>query len=126
MDDCADDDRRKSTDKLVIDQLALRGDDCTRQRRVDHWAYFATEDGVLAFREWAEEEAFRVQSVHCTGSRPLPWCIQLHHSCRPRSREISAVTIALSRKARELGGEYDGWETTVECGEEEEPVTSVH
>ena len=40
-------------------------------------------------------------------------CVRLYHVGTTRQNELSDHTIQLNRKATELGGRYDGWETQV-------------
>ena len=40
--------------------------------------------------------------------------VQIYRSDKPDLYSINPVTIGLLQKAKELDGNYDGWETTVE------------
>ena len=42
--------------------------------------------------------------------------IQIFHDTQPELSLITATTQLLTAKAEELGGAYDGWETSVESG----------
>ena len=49
--------------------------------------------------------------VYWRASRFGDFGVQIYRSDVPAFAAISSVTIPLYRLARELGGEYDGWET---------------
>ena len=40
--------------------------------------------------------------------------VQIYRSDKPDLHSINPVTIGLLQKAKELNGNYDGWETSVE------------
>ena len=42
-----------------------------------------------------------------------PYCVRLYHVGPVQSGYVSSHTLAPQRKAAELGGNYDGWETQV-------------
>lgn len=103
-------------DLKVIDALAERGDDLTLARRIDHWATFDAREKAVAFQAWAEAEGFEVEGILEPDATNDAWAVRLHHVGNPRVDEVSPITIRLADAAREQGGEYDGWETSVEGG----------
>ena len=106
------DDRRTIKDIHVLEALAERGDDPDAVRQVDHWAYFKSAAQQAAFRRWLEAEGY---DLHAADDEvPGEYPVRFFHRSTVRLAEISGHTVALARKARELGGTYDGWETSVE------------
>lgn len=115
-----DQDWQVMKDLKVIEQLEKHGDNLDKRRRIDHWVFFESRDKLEKFKSWAMEEGFKVEGV----SEPEKeedddrYSIQLYHNGTPQLAEISHVTVTLLETARELGGDYDGWETSVEPDED--------
>ncbi len=103
-------------DLKVIDTLAESGDDLGLARRIDHWATFSNKAKALAFQAWAQREGFSVEGILDPDDEDEAYAVRLHHVGTPRVEDISQVTIRLADAAKEQGGEYDGWETSVEAG----------
>ena len=115
----SEDERQVAADMRIIDELRVRGDDLTVERRVDHWAYFSSAEDMDAFVGWLGEANFDIdnaQAVNPADSVDASHShrVQFFHSLVPTLSNVSDVTIALSAKARELRGDYDGWESTVQ------------
>ena len=102
-------------DLQVIDQLLESGDDPSLARRIDHWATFPRREEAASFRAWAEGEGYHVEGILDPDETDACYAVRLYHVGAPRIEDVSQVTIRLSDAARERGGEYDGWETTVEA-----------
>ena len=120
----SDQERQAAEDLRVIEALESRGDELTTPRRVDHWAYFAAEEGMHSFTGWLETEGFSVQSAKAVNPDDVadlehPWRVVFFHEMVPTLNNVSRVTARLSEMASELDGNYDGWETGVVA-----PVTS--
>lgn len=110
------DDWRVIHDMSVCEQLAKSGDDPSIERRIDHWVYFPDATSAQPFVDWAVKEGFSHDADLSGPDDNGRYCVRLHHVGPARQRAISNRTIALRRQADELGGEYDGWETSVERG----------
>ncbi len=100
-------------DMKVVHQLEENGDPLTQPRRVDHWAYFEDAATRDAFSEWVQANGYEVEKTSPPSEEIPQYGVQFFHSCVPQAMKINEHTVALQAKARELGGEYDGWETSV-------------
>lgn len=107
-----EDEYRLIRDEWVLRQLAENGDIAAKTRKVDHWAYFRSRVEAEAFARWAVRTGFDKVSVAKVESR-LPFQVKSSHQGTMEPGAVSEWTLLQDRKARELGGEYDGWETEV-------------
>lgn len=106
-----DDDWQVVQDLRVIEALQKEGDDGTASRCIDHWAFFSSQPVAAAFALWTSERGYGAATTEITddGKFRVRFC----HEGTVRLPDITAHTIALRRRASELGGDYDGWETPV-------------
>ena len=100
----------------VIAHLQESGDKLTKPRRIDHWLYFPTDDSRARFLARLDAKRFKVedQSKLDDPKGPNAFRLQLSHVGTPDAASIDPITVQLSDQAREAGGEYDGWETSIE------------
>jgi hypothetical protein len=110
------DDWQVIKDMRVIDAAKERGDPGTAMRQIDHWTYFDNEASARTFVEWAEKNGFANDAEYSGVREDSKYCVRLHHRGTLELRDLTHHTIQLRRKAEELGGDYDGWETPVEKG----------
>jgi hypothetical protein len=103
------DDWQVVKDLQLLKVLQREGDDGSTPRRVAHWAYFPTRIAAAQFTQWAQAQGYDVQPVQTTDDGRF--CVPLAHVGPVELREINSHTIPLRRKASELNGSYDGWET---------------
>ena len=101
-------------DMKVLDVLKDHGDDPSVTRRIDHWLYFRESSGRDAFTTWALDNGFVIQHLSDPEDANGDYGIQIYHNARPELQVITVTTSLLWDKAQELGGNYDGWETSVE------------
>jgi Regulator of ribonuclease activity B/Family of unknown function (DUF695) len=106
-----EDDWQVITDLRVIEALEKNGDDGTTSRQIDHWAYFPSQDAAKQFGGWAQESGYTLR--HGDNSGDGKYCVRFSHTGTAKLADISSHSITLRRKASELGGNYDGWETQV-------------
>lgn len=100
-------------DLKVIDSLKEHGDDGTETRKIDHWIYFPNKQSSTDFIAWAENHGFTEDSEHSNKTDDGEYCVRLYHTGTVNLSDITNHTIKLQAKAKELGGNYDGWETPV-------------
>jgi len=96
--------------RRVIDNLQGHGDDLSRPRETDHWAYFRNPGDAAAFRTAAREKGYRLRQESVVQGRIK---VQLYRQEHVDQEAIDASTLALSRLAKAHHGSYDGWETFV-------------
>ena len=106
-----DDDWQTILDLRVIEALRKESDDGSVPRIVDHWAYFPSDAACEMFCDWLRERGYRLAPNRPVKDRTFG--VAFSHKGTVQLEEIGRHTIPLRRRAAELGGEYDGWETEV-------------
>jgi len=109
------DDWRVIKDLGVLEALGERGDNKDTSREVLHWAYFPSSESAEGFKSWVLAQSYKLIHVGpADGGDGEDYLVQYSHSGTMSLGDITHHTIGSGRKARELGGRYDGWETSVE------------
>jgi regulator of RNase E activity RraB len=92
------------------------GDPLTAPRPVRHWVYFTSPENRAEFVSRAMSKGFQITDEHESDDPEAerPYGVTLERIDRVDRDSINEVTLDLFDLAQELGGEYDGWETTVE------------
>ncbi len=106
------DDWQVIRDLEVLDALRNRGDDQSKTREVSHWAYFPDEATAQKFALWAQSVSYKIAKVERTEDKKEV-VVRFTHIGTMELTDITHHTIAINREAEELGGKYDGWETSV-------------
>jgi regulator of RNase E activity RraB len=101
---------RWMTDRRVVEVLEDRGDIHSTPRRVDHWAYFPTAEARQSFVEAALQADFDLESI----DDDERCCARVFRTDTVELEHIHAVVMILFELANQHGGDYDGWETSVE------------
>ncbi|WP_018693387.1 DUF695 domain-containing protein [Algicola sagamiensis] len=117
----SDDDWQMIRDLLTLDQLNKHGDNKGIARQVFHWVYFTEQEQVDDFSDWLVQECYQFQSVT---EQDEQFCVRFYHIGTMRLSDISSHTLKIARSVGELGGEYDGWESSVEKLEVKEEVNT--
>jgi hypothetical protein len=97
----------------VILALQKAGDKLQKPRQVDHWIYFKSEADREQFIAFVLKENYKVEKKEQRRDGTLPFTLQISRVDRVDADSISLITIVLRKKAKELFGDYDGWETSV-------------
>jgi regulator of RNase E activity RraB len=100
----------QAADNKVISNLISYGDDGTRARTIDHFAYFSTAKGLNGFEAAILKDGFEVGDEASAVDSDGRWSIRFNRIDVPG--EITPVTIKLAHLAVHFDGDYDGWE----CG----------
>ena len=101
-------------DGMVLEALRKDGDDLSRPRQVDHWLFFDNAEACGAVADLLVADGFTVVDRRGPDEDNDQWTL---HVCRRDSvqpEDITPLTVSLLHLANEHGGEYDGWETSVE------------
>jgi hypothetical protein len=98
-------------DMRTLDALAKQGDNGAMSRRVEHWAYFPTSAAAEQFSLWVQGQGYGLGDVGATDDGQQR--VRFFHDGSCELPDITSRTVVLRRKASELGGDYDGWETPV-------------
>lgn len=97
----------------VVEQLEAAGDKPKKSRLVDHWLYFKSTADRDAFVKYAKQENFKVERTDFLNNSELPYQLHISRVDPVDIQTISALTLALRKKAWEFNGKYDGWESVV-------------
>lgn len=112
------DDWQMIQDSKTVEVLRDAGDVADIVRRIDHWSFFKAKSDAKKFIAWMEGEDFVLQDLKRTKPLIGKWVVQYYRSDSPELYTINHITFQLRHKSSELNGEYDGWETSVEKGED--------
>lgn len=99
-------------DRKVVEALQREGDLLDQPRRVDHWMSFTDEPSRAAVSE--EAAALGFEAIIPERDEDSEWPLQLHRVDPVTLEDIHEVVIELTELAEAHGGEYTGWETSVE------------
>jgi hypothetical protein len=105
------DDWQVITDISVVELLRSKGDMEGVRRRIDHWAHFPNAKSAAKFVAWALAGPLKHDAKLSGVEEDGEHRVRLYHVGTTRQKELSHHSIQLNRKATELGGSYDGWET---------------
>jgi hypothetical protein len=111
------DDWQVISDSRVIKFLIDNGDNPDIRRDIRHWAYFDTQEQVNGFKQWLEQQGFKdiaVEDVGMEDNLEEKFLVIYAHIGSMSLGELTQYTVASNRKAEELGGRYDGWETDIQ------------
>lgn len=97
----------------VCDRLRQSGDSLHLPRAIEHKAYFETPQQREAFIGRIEPESFRIKEWIEPGDENPMLGLSFYRQDKPFYYDIDTLTLRLIELARECGGEYDGWETSV-------------
>jgi hypothetical protein len=105
------DDWRVIKDLGVIEALKKAGDDGIATRQIAHWTYFPSLAAAEDFGNWLKKCGYTLEQTK--PSKESEYCVHFIHTGTTQLTDITSHTVSLQRKAEELGGKYDGWETPV-------------
>jgi len=97
----------------VIEQLRAGGDNLLKPRQVDHWLYFSTENDRGLFEKSIVNNGFKIENKAEVEDSDKPYQLQISRSDKVDPESINAITLDLKRKASQVNGDYDGWETFI-------------
>jgi len=101
------------SNEKVLDQLRAAGDKLEKARKVDHWLYFKSDADRGKFVKYAEGQKFRIESKDYVKESDPSYQLHISRIDMIDSGSINKLTLELKKRAKEFGGEYDGWETEV-------------
>jgi hypothetical protein len=107
----SEDDWQVILDLRMLGVLAKRGDDGSKSRRIEHWAYFPSSAAAEQFSLWAQAQGYELGSISTADDGKMR--VRFFHEGSCELSALTSHTIAFRRKASELDGYYDGWETPV-------------
>lgn len=97
----------------VIMQLMDSGDQLHKERPIDFWAYFKTDADRSKFIDFVTDKGFEITKEDKDRSLDLPYSVQFTKDMAINIMDFTTLTLELRKKAAELNGDYDGWESVV-------------
>jgi uncharacterized protein (TIGR01619 family) len=99
----------------VIEQLEKNGDKLTKEREVFHWIYFKSDSDREKFLEKIKNDKFAIVDKGSDKSwGEFAYRLQIKRVDKVDQNSVDNYVIYLWKLANEIGGEYDGWETSIE------------
>jgi Family of unknown function (DUF695)/Regulator of ribonuclease activity B len=106
--------KESMANQKIILQLTQAGDKLTKERRIDHWLYFKTEDDRRNFFIKIADQKFLVEKMDkMKDGRTHPYSLQMYRTDKPELAGITRLTLYLHKEVEKYNGQYDGWETIV-------------
>jgi hypothetical protein len=102
------------SDRRIVTILREQGDSGSTPRRVDHWAYFPTAEARDAFVATVNADGFELDGATSDGKGQRTYGAHVYRTVPVELDHIHDVVMALFDAAAQHGGEYDGWETSIE------------
>jgi len=101
--------------RRVIEQLEKGGDKLTKEREVFHWIYFKSDSDREEFLEKIKNDNFSIVSKDSDKSwGEFAYQLQIKRIDKVDQNSVDEYVIYLWKFANEIGGDYDGWETSIE------------
>jgi len=101
--------------RRVIYNLEKGGDKLTKERPVDHWIYFKTEQDKRQFWEKIKDDGFKIVTDDYDKSfGENPYRLHISRVDKVDQNSVDEYVIQLWKLAGETNGDYDGWETSIE------------
>ncbi|WP_345976963.1 DUF695 domain-containing protein [Sulfurimonas sp. HSL3-7] len=97
----------------ACDRLKEAGDNLFLTRAIEHKTYFDLSENRELFKKQIEAEGFHIQK-EIEPSDDIALCgLIFYRRDRPYYYDIDALTLSLIDLTEALGGQYDGWETSL-------------
>lgn len=103
---------KRMLNRQLVDKLTELGDDLKKQRPVNHWIYFSSEESCRLFIEKVQKEGFQIEDQNRQHDHDQ-YSLRISRKDEVQLHAINEVTDFLVRAAQECNGDYDGWETQV-------------
>lgn len=100
-------------DQKVVMSLEKNGDNLTKARRIDHWAYFDLEIDTRKFEVEIQKQGYKTEELSKDGKDTHSYKIQFWKEGFVDLKSINKVTVELRTMVKIYNGVYDGWETVV-------------
>jgi len=101
------------SNQKVVMQLMTAGDNLTKPRPIEHWLYFKNKTGRDAFIKFAETKGLKTVGTDYVKDSEFAYQLHLSQTSSVDLGVLSSLTLQMRKKAKELYGEYDGWESVV-------------
>ena len=106
----SEEDLEKIKNRGVLDVLRGQGDTLSPVRDVHHWIYFRSRENRERFAAKARELGYTVEGESEHPHGPHPFGLHVTRDQSVTTDEIDKAVLELFRLAKQVDGEYDGWE----------------
>lgn len=96
--------------RRLCQALELRGDKLTSPREIDHLVQLPTREATADFRRRAAKLGFNLRREPSTAQGRTEIDVQVFRVDVPSLENIDEITLPLFQIAKELGGQYQGWQ----------------
>ena len=100
-------------DSKVVKSLVDNGDNLTKSRKVEHFAYFKSQNESEEFKVEIEKKGYLIIEIGKNSIGEYPHKVLFWKDQFVDLESINQVTKSLKDIAKKYKGEYDGWETVV-------------
>jgi len=100
-------------DIRVVDLLKTNGADLSIATEIEHWAYFKTVKKAFKYAVLVQRTGFKVMQIG-KSKNDKEILVKFSHIGTLEHQDISSKTLKLGNVAEGFGGNYDGWEVTVD------------
>lgn len=104
-----DDQLDNLTNGRVLIELQEKTNSPLVSRAIDHWIFFKTEMGRMAFILEMEQEGFEVDQTWEELQKPYPYRLHLVRQDLADEKSMASLTQRLAKSAEKHQGLYDGW-----------------
>lgn len=106
--------RQVMMDMGVISLLLDNGDDIHAPRLVDHLSIFSSKSAAKAYADWAVDAGYQLDPIRKEGGIfKKSFAVETHNVTAVDVYGINPHSLGHFRKAKEFGGQYDGWGCTI-------------
>lgn len=99
--------------RKVLRMLQQHGDVAEKERQVDHWIHFKTEEDRTLYWEHIKENGFTLRKEDITENPEFPFKLCISRNDKTSELSINSVVMGLWELAQQVNGMYDGWETSI-------------
>jgi uncharacterized protein (TIGR01619 family) len=101
--------------RRVVDNLEKNGDKLIKERPVDHWIFFKTDNDKKAYLDKVIADGFQIVTNDFDKSLgEYPYRLHISRVDKVDNNSVDEYVIHLWKLANEMNGDYDGWETSIE------------
>jgi len=98
----------------ILSQLQANGDNLTKPRKIDYWLYFGSTNDRDGFKKIILDKGYKVESEDTLNDKSAkPFKLHISRIDTINIQSITRTTLDLKHQAKQMNGDYDGWETAV-------------
>lgn len=110
----APEDMQRIQNRRVVDELEKNGDKSGVKRKVFHFIYFPDSKARETFITKIQAKGYGIENMSEDMESELPFGLQISREDTTEIDTVDEYTLELWSLASDIGGDYDGWETSVE------------